>query len=123
MPNIMSPTAATVRRSCDMSGCGSGSGSGIATSGGGDGGGSAGGAGGGVVAQAASHTAASSSAKFLQRVCALVAKANSQHVYPGGAQTTTQQVELIKIVSGSDAHPVIGLVVDRDFLNRRFYAL
>ena len=68
---------------------------------------------GGVVEQAASV----SSNKSARDLLALGTKTNDKHVNLGRAQSTPEHVQLVEVIDRSDAHAMIGFVVDSDALN------
>jgi len=114
----MSPTDAIVIRSVDLSGdIGAAESTGAGTES--VGGASAGlelapaSGGGGIVEQAVSVSSRSSASDLF----ALGTKTNNEHVDLRRAQSTPEQIQFVQVINRSDAHAMIGLVVDGDPLD------
>ena len=67
---------------------------------------------GGIVEQAASISSSSASDLF-----ALGTETNNEHVDLCRAQSTPEHIQFVQVINRSDAHAMIGLVVDGDALD------
>ncbi len=112
----MSPTNATLMRTCDRSGCGGGSGAGGAA-------GSLAITGSGVAAGSnaggVAHAATCSSSKQARVRVALVTEPDSHDVNSGRAQPTSGYVEFIQIIDWSDIDPEVVAIVNPRPLDAR----
>ena len=110
----MSPTAAIVILNAAPGGSVSGAG---VIGGGGGAAGCGSSIGGDVGIGVLAHAASTSGNKTLSADLALVTEPNSQNVYLGSAQATSEHIQFVEIIGRADTYTMVGFVVDRYALN------